>query len=69
MLSLNNVFDLKKKVLFTLNVLKKPFGWVVFFLSILLLLLLLLLIFYFYLGRVSDILYLYNVIENEKENH
>ena len=68
MLSLNNVFDLKKKVLFTLNVSKKPFGWVVFFLSILLLLLLLL-IFYFYLGRVSDILYLYNVIENEKENH
>ena len=71
MLSLNNVFDLKKKVLFTLNVSKKPFGWVVFFLSILLLLLLLLLllIFYFYLGRVSDILYLYNAIENKKENH
>ena len=33
-LSLNNVFDLKKKVLFNLNVLKKPFGWVVLFLSI-----------------------------------
>ena len=33
-LSLNNVFDLKKKVLFTLNVFKKPIGWVVFFLSI-----------------------------------
>ena len=28
-LSLNNVFDLKKKMLFSLNVLKKPFGWVV----------------------------------------
>ena len=28
-LSLNNVFDLKKKVLLTLNVFKKPFGWVV----------------------------------------
>ena len=33
-LPLNKVSDLKKKVLFTLNVFKKPFGWVVFFLSL-----------------------------------
>ena len=33
-MSLNNVFDLKKKVFFTLNVFKKPFGWVAFFLTI-----------------------------------
>ena len=33
-LSLSNVFDLKKKVVFTLNVFKKPFGWLVIFLSI-----------------------------------
>ena len=32
-LSLNNVLDLKKKVIFTLNVFKKPFGWVMFFSS------------------------------------
>ena len=34
-LSLNNEFDLKKRVLFTLNGFKKLFGWVVFFLTIL----------------------------------
>ena len=33
-LSLNTAFDFKKKVLFTLNVFKKPFGWVVSFFSI-----------------------------------
>ena len=32
-LSLKNVFDLKKEVLFTLNVFQEPFEWVVFFLS------------------------------------
>ena len=30
-LSLASVFDLKKKVLFTLIAFKKPFGWVAFF--------------------------------------
>ena len=30
-LSLNNAFDLKKKMVFTLKVFKKPFGWVLFF--------------------------------------
>ena len=34
-LSLNNEFDLKKGVLFTLDGFKKLFGWVVFFLTIL----------------------------------
>ena len=32
-LLLKNVFDLKKEVLFTLNVFQEPFEWVVFFLS------------------------------------
>ena len=31
-LSLKNLVDMKKKVLFTLNIFMKPFGWVVFFL-------------------------------------
>ena len=34
-LSLNNEFDLKKRVLFALDGFKKLFGWVVFFLTIL----------------------------------
>ena len=48
-LSLNNVFDLKKKVLFNLNVLKKPFGWVALFLSIFL--------FVFYIGKKEFIVF------------
>ena len=32
-LPLKNVFDLKKEVLFTLNVFQESFEWVVFFLS------------------------------------
>ena len=48
-LSLNNVFDLKKKVLFNLNVLKKPFGWVALSLSIFL--------FVFYIGEKEFIVF------------
>ena len=54
-LSLNNVFDLlKKKVLFTLNVFKVPFGWVVFFSSIFFVIYL---FFYFYIGNKELIVF------------
>ena len=52
---LNKVSDSKKKVLFTLNVFQKPFGWVVLYIYI-----------YIYIYIVYCILRLYNcVIENE----